>query len=184
MDPAASDPTPPPNIHYLEYSSTTRLSLMSCPNSERSGAPLNVPVIFFASTSTHDGKPTFSASCSASWMRSCDFALSVVGGRATSVTLAAVVDFEAASTVRGRETQRLAQDRLDEAARSFASRIEVPVGTVILFGEPGEALQHYAAENSYELIVAGSHSARRNHLAARATNGSPAVPVLIGPGVA
>ena len=51
---------------------------MSWPNSERSGAPLNVPVIFFASTSTHDGKPTFSASCSASWMRSC--ALGLVGG--------------------------------------------------------------------------------------------------------
>ena len=32
---------------YFEYSSTTRLSLMSWPNSERSGAPLNVPVIFF-----------------------------------------------------------------------------------------------------------------------------------------
>src|SRR5438067_5276793 len=63
---------------YFEYNSTTRLSLMSCANSERSGAPLNVPVIFFGSTSTHDGKPTFSASCSASWMRSCDFALSVV----------------------------------------------------------------------------------------------------------
>ena len=123
-----------------------------------------------------DGSPACAAAT--------DFALSVVGGRATSVTLAAVVDFEAASTVRGRETQRLAQDRLDEAARSFASRIEVPVGTVILFGEPGEALQHYAAENSYELIVAGSHSARRTHLGARATNGSPAVPVLIGPGVA
>ena len=51
---------------------------MSWANSERSGAPLNVPVIFFGSTSTHDGNPTFSASCSASWMRSCPFALSVV----------------------------------------------------------------------------------------------------------
>ena len=35
---------------YLLYSSTTRLSLMSWPNSERSGAPLNVPCIFFGST--------------------------------------------------------------------------------------------------------------------------------------
>ena len=30
-------------LRYLLYSSTTRLSLMSWPNSERSGAPLNVP---------------------------------------------------------------------------------------------------------------------------------------------
>ena len=50
---------------------------MSCPNSERSGAPLKVPAIFFTSTSTHDGKPTFSASCSASWMRSWPLAFSV-----------------------------------------------------------------------------------------------------------
>ena len=49
---------------------------MSWPNSERSGAPLYVPVIFLASTSTHDGKPTFSASCSESWMRSWPFDLS------------------------------------------------------------------------------------------------------------
>src|SRR5665213_685987 len=58
---------------YFEYSSTTRLSLMSWPNSERSGAPLNVPESFFGSTSTHAGKPTFSASCSASMMRNCVF---------------------------------------------------------------------------------------------------------------
>ena len=50
---------------------------MSWPNSERSGAPLNVPAIFFTSTSTHDGKPTFSASCSASWIRSWPLAFSV-----------------------------------------------------------------------------------------------------------
>src|SRR5258706_6652233 len=62
---------------YLEYSSTTRLSLMSCANSERSGAPLYVPAIFFGSTSTHEGKPTFSANCNASVMRSCDFDFSV-----------------------------------------------------------------------------------------------------------
>ena len=94
---------------YLLYSSTTRLSLMSWPNSERSGAPLNVPVIFFASTSTHDGKPTFSASCSASTIRSWPFARS-----ATETTSPAAHD-------RGRHVQPLAVDE-DRAVRHELAR--------------------------------------------------------------
>src|SRR6266542_11122 len=77
-----------PLFAYLEYNSTTRLSLMSCPNSDRSGAPLNVPVIFLTSTSTHEGKPTFSASCSASWMRSWPFARSVTPTTSPDFTMA------------------------------------------------------------------------------------------------
>ena len=50
---------------------------MSWPNSERSGAPLNIPAIFLTSTSTHDGKPIFSASCSESTMRNCVLAPSL-----------------------------------------------------------------------------------------------------------
>lgn len=113
-----------------------------------------------------------------------DLALSLLGDRATSLTLAAVVDFEAASTVRGRDTQREAQNRLDEAARTVAERTATPVGTVVLFGGTGEALQHYAAANGYELIVAGSHSLRRSALGSRAAAGVHSVPVLVGPGVA
>ena len=113
-----------------------------------------------------------------------DLVLSLLGDRATTLTLAAVVDFEAASTVRGRDTQRQAQLRLDEAARTVVERTATPVGTVVLFGESGEALQHYAAANGYELIVAGGHSWRRSPLGPRAAAGSHSVPVLVGPGVA
>ena len=77
---------------------------MSWPNSERSGAPLNVPVIFFASTSTHAGKPTFSASCSASTIRSWPFARSAI-----ETTSPAAHD-------RGRHVQPLAVDE-DRAVR-------------------------------------------------------------------
>src|SRR5580765_5770046 len=73
---------------YLEYNSTTRLSLMSWANSERSGAPLNVPDIFLTSTSTQEGKPTFSASCSASWIRSWPLAFSVTPTTSEDLTSA------------------------------------------------------------------------------------------------
>src|SRR2546427_258248 len=42
---------------YLEYSSTTRLSLIVEGSSERAGSALNVPFISFALTSIHSGKP-------------------------------------------------------------------------------------------------------------------------------
>lgn len=114
-----------------------------------------------------------------------DAALIVLGDRATSLTLAAVVDFEAATTVRGRETQREAQDRLDAAARQLEARTTSPVATVVLFGEPKHALQHYASANGYELIVAGSHTFGRAWLGAaavtRVAGTDHSVPVLIGP---
>ena len=111
-----------------------------------------------------------------------DAALGMLGTQMTSVTLAAVVDIEAASTVRGQDTQREAQARLDALAGDLSTRTAVPVATVILFGEPAHALQHYALENGYELIVAGSRLAPRSHLRAR-PSGSQAksVPTLIGP---
>src|SRR5207237_8533492 len=88
LDPRSAIPDPLSSItvsdsitvldpRYFEYNSTTRLSLMSWPNSERSGAPLKVPANFFTSTSTHDGKPILSASCNASTMRSCVLAPSL-----------------------------------------------------------------------------------------------------------
>jgi nucleotide-binding universal stress UspA family protein len=114
-----------------------------------------------------------------------DTALNVLGDRATSLTLAAVVDIEAATTVRGRETQRHAQERLDAAARKLQTRTTSPVATVVLFGDPRHALQHYAATNGYELIVAGSHTLGRSRLGASPIphpNGADhSVPVLIGP---
>ena len=114
-----------------------------------------------------------------------DAALTVLGDRATSLTLAAVVDFEAATTVRGRETQREAQDRLDDAARQLEARTTSPVATVVLFGEPKHALQHYASTNGYELIVTGSHTFGRAWIGSasptRVAGTDHSVPVLIGP---
>lgn len=112
-------------------------------------------------------------------------ALDLLGTQVTSVTLAAVVDLEAPSTVRGRDTQRETQARLDALARDIAVVTTAPVDTVILFGEPTLALQHFAAEHGYELIVAasccagGSHLGRRRATKKLATT-SP-VPVLIAP---
>lgn len=117
----------------------------------------------------HDGTPDAQAAL--------DTALTLVGGQMTSMTLAAVVDLEASSTVRGRDTQRQAQERLDAAARQVAAMTDAPVATVVLFGEPATALQHFAVENGYELIVAGCVAASRRTGRARTS-----VPVLIGPG--
>jgi nucleotide-binding universal stress UspA family protein len=111
--------------------------------------------------------------------------LDLLGTQVTSLTLAAVVDLEAASTVRGHNTQRDTQARLDALARDIAILTTAPVDTVVLFGEPANALQHFAAEHGYELIVAASCCAGRSHLARRRAakklaTASP-VPVLIAP---
>ena len=115
-----------------------------------------------------------------------DTALTVLGDRATSLTLAAVVDFEAATTVRGRETQRQAKDRLEVAASQLDDRTTSPVAMVVLFGEPKHALQHYASTNGYELIVTGSHTFERTWFGtpavSRIAGTDRSVPVLIGPG--
>ena len=125
----------------------------------------------------HEGSPEDDAAL--------EVALNILGGQLTSLTIAAVVDLEAPTTVRGRDTQREAQERLDNLARRAAVSTTAPVDTVILFGEPSHALQHFAAEHGYELIVAGSRASGRAPLATRkvaqrlATAAS--VPVLIGP---
>lgn len=114
-----------------------------------------------------------------------DSVLSLLNDRMTSLTLAAVVDLEAPTTVRGKETQRQAQERLDGIARGVEASIKAPVATVILFGDPAHALQHFAVEQGYELIVAGCRAARRSHLGsdrvARGLATGRSVPVLIGP---
>jgi len=59
------------------------------------------------------------------------------------------------------------------------------VGTAILgialFGEPATALQHFALENGYELIVAGSMAARSHVASRRAGRTQQSVLVLLGP---
>lgn len=125
----------------------------------------------------HDGSPDADGAL--------DTALELLGGRMTSLTLAAVVDFEASTTARGRDAQRDAQQRLDTVAGRVAASVTAPVATVILCGEPAHALQHFAVEQGYELIVTGSRAAARTHLGdqrlARKLEARRCVPVLVGP---
>src|ERR1700761_9210897 len=59
------------NLDQREYSSTIIDSLISAPNSSRSGVFLKMPSSLVASTDTHAGRPIDSASFIASTMRSC-----------------------------------------------------------------------------------------------------------------
>lgn len=115
-----------------------------------------------------------------------DAALSLLGPQMTCVTLAAVVDIEAATTVRGRDCQRQAQARLEALAPEVAKATGAPVDTVVLFGEPTHAIQHFAATHGYKLIVGSSRVAGRpHHLVGRRVPrnaaGQSSVPILIGP---
>lgn len=100
------------------------------------------------------------------------------------MTLAAILDFDATTTVRGQESQREEQERLDALARTVGQRAGAPADTIVLFGEASPALQHFASQHGYELIVAGSQMARRMHLCsrqARDLSTETSIPVLIGP---
>jgi hypothetical protein len=119
----------------------------------------------------HDGSADATTAASA--------ALDLLGAEMTSVTFAAVLDLEATSTVRGREAQHEAEIRLDALVRELAGVTRVPVETVILLGEPIQALQHFGSQHGYELIVAGAHVAGHRGVRQLATK-SP-VPVLLGP---
>lgn len=123
---------------------------------------------------SHDGSPDAHAAL--------DAALSLLGQQATSITLAAVVDLEAPSTVRGRDAHREAQQRLDAVARDVATRTSAPVATVVLLGEPATTLVNYAIDNNYGIIVAGSRHGEKLLVGRRRTGGRhKSVPVLIGP---
>src|ERR1700753_1063102 len=61
---------------YLEYNSTTRLSLISGRISWRSGTDFKTPENFLSSTSTQSGKPTWAAIVRAAVTRVCFFARS------------------------------------------------------------------------------------------------------------
>lgn len=109
-------------------------------------------------------------------------ALALLGSQMTSMTLATVVDLEAPSTVRGRAAHREAKERLDAVARDLSGRTATPIATVVLFGVPATALHHFAVDNGYELIVAGSRLGARALAGRRRAGGvQKSVPVLIGP---
>ncbi len=127
----------------------------------------------------HDGSPAASVAL--------DSALGLLGRQLTSLTLAAVVDFEAATTAGGRITMRAAHERLNAVAAQLPPLAGRPVDTVVLQGDPVQALSRFAAQHGFELIVVGgsgpgSRRVRRGSVARRLAKGAP-VPLLVGPRV-
>ncbi|HEV3364953.1 MAG TPA: universal stress protein [Acidimicrobiia bacterium] len=125
----------------------------------------------------YDGSPAASAALAA--------ALELFDSRMTSLTLAAIVDIESASTVSGHDTERDVQARLDRVAGEITLPCG-PVETVILHGDPGHVLARCAAADGYELVVVpGSDGHRwRRMLTGDGTHRVPSatpVPVLVGP---
>ena len=125
----------------------------------------------------HDGSPAADAALAS--------AVELFGSQMTSLTLAAVVDIEAATTVRGHETEREAQARLDR----LSGKLTLPCGpveTAILHGDPAHVLSRCAAEGGYELVVVpgcDGHRWRRiltGDVAHRLPATTP-VPVFVGP---
>lgn len=140
------------------------------PEPSRPAAPGDFDILV-----AHDGSPQADAALD------CVLALCP---RATSLTLAAVVDLEAPSTVRGRGTIHDAQNGLDQVSRRVESVSSCPVHTVVLHGEPARTLEAYAVEHGYELIVAASGATGATHthrgFVRRLASGS-SIPVLVGP---
>jgi nucleotide-binding universal stress UspA family protein len=125
----------------------------------------------------HDGSPSADRALSA--------AVGLFGSQMTSLTLAAVVDLEASTTVQGHETEREETRRLQQIAGALAVPCG-PVETVILHGNPARALAQYAAAHGYELVVVGSDGRPpwqrviAGSVARRLSMATP-VPVFVGP---
>ena len=113
-----------------------------------------------------------------------DTAVSMFGGRVSSVTIATVLDYDAQDSVTGQEVQEEARKMLDEVS---AKIIYDPVDKMVLFGRPDKALAEFARTSGMEMIVIGA----RGHGASETLFGSVAdrlvrgcvVPVFVGPAV-
>lgn len=88
--------------------------------------------------------------------------VALLGDRLRRLTLATVLDIEtathdveAALAPGPWEEEATAERRLDELADELAPRIDGSPETVILAGNPAEALESFALERDYDLIVAG-----------------------------
>jgi nucleotide-binding universal stress UspA family protein len=109
-------------------------------------------------------------------------ALALFGDSVTSLSLAMVLDYEAASSYTGAEIRAEAEDQLARVVREIGFE---PVSATLLFGRPDEALRQYALECGIELIVVGA----RGHGLSEALFGSvtgrlvggAGVPILVSP---
>lgn len=99
---------------------------------------------------------------SASSMSAASVALELFGPRVRRVMLATVLDVDAARLHTADALhpvpwpeEEAARVQLEAAATDLRQRTGVSPGSVILAGEPADALEHYAIAEDYEVIVVG-----------------------------
>lgn len=124
-------------------------------------------------------------------MTAASFALWLLGPRIRRVTLAAVLDLDTAAPhddmlyPESWPEERDAYAYLEQAAESLQQTFSVLPGSVILAGQPAEALEKHAIEQGYEVIVAGCRgkglSKRLLGSCASQLAGKTKVPVLLIP---
>jgi nucleotide-binding universal stress UspA family protein len=106
-------------------------------------------------------------------------ALALLGNRIGRLTLATVIDYNSNSAMSGRlprDTERLAIEGLEGSAAAIGA---IAPDTVLLVGQPAEALMEHAAEDGYEVLVVG----RRGHGASNVLLGSTAMRLVEAAGI-
>lgn len=107
----------------------------------------------------------------------------VFGASLRGITLATVIDLDAAAAARRWESEERAEAALDALAAADTGP-GPRASTVVLAGAPAASLVRYASEQGYDLVVVG----RRGHgaseallgsVASKLAHGSDGVPVLI-----
>lgn len=118
-------------------------------------------------------------------------ALGLLGPLTRRITLAAVLDLDTAGHVERvpgdapYPEETAARDLLDRSVREVGAATGLGVGTVVLGGEPAEALGRYALDEGYELIAVGCRGSGLSKrvlgsCAAKLARHAP-VPVLVVP---
>jgi len=99
---------------------------------------------------------------SPSSMEAAVLAIGLFGPRARKVMLATVLDVDTAAPHADSELypvpwpeEQAARDHLDTAVSSLEADFGIEAGSVILAGAPADALERYAVEEGYEVLVIG-----------------------------
>jgi nucleotide-binding universal stress UspA family protein len=129
---------------------------------------------------------------SADAMAAAERATDLFGPRVRRVTLATVLDVDTAAPHADSSIyqepwpeERSARDRLENAVSTLRGRRAERIGSVILAGEPADALERYAVEEGYEVVVVGRRGTGLSKLllgsCASRLSGRTKVPVLLVP---
>ncbi len=95
------------------------------------------------------------------------------GAGLARLTLAAVLDYDTAQSSEQWDERDGALRNLEQHAQAVAEACNIRPDTVLLAGQPAEALQAHARSNDYDVLVIG----RRGHGATKALLGSVATRV-------